>query len=120
MNAKDLLLKNGSATVSDLVALGETRHKARHDLEALVIAGAATKVKEGTLVTYTRVEALENQDDPKVRAVVSAMRPTKAISVGRLAARTGLPAEDVSRAIVAAVALGLAVQPFKTSRFRRA
>jgi hypothetical protein len=48
------------------------------------------------------------------------MRPTKAISVGRLAARTGLPAEDVSRAIVAAVALGLAVQPFKTSRFRRA
>ena len=133
-----LLIEKGKLAVSDLTELGESRHKARHDLEDLLAKGLVLKQKEGRTVTYVRVMnaddavAVMDADDAvtvvdhvmtvpaEVAPVVNALRPRKALSIPIIARRCGLPVADVRTALTQAVMLGLAVRPFNHSlRFRR-
>lgn len=113
MNAAEMLASQNIITVTDLEAAGLTRHQARHQCEALVAEGKASKFKEGSKVSYHRIAA-------EVPIVIAALRPKKALSVNCIARRCGLPKTTVEQALQIAVALGAARKPFKTQRFARA
>jgi len=117
MTATTLLDQKPSVSVSDIVALGVSRHKARHDLEALVESGLALKVTDGRTVTYTKI--VTAADAATDLTVLTALRPRKALSVTSIAHRTKMPPADVRQALLHLADRGLACRPFRSLRFRR-
>ena len=124
MDAKTLLEQNGTVTVSDLVAAGVDRHTARHQFEKLVAEGIALKITEGKKVSYSLVLPLGLTAlgvPPEAAPVLPHLRANKALSVARIARRSGLSVPEVRLAVAAAVACGLAIKPFQRSnRYQRA
>jgi hypothetical protein len=100
-------------TVSDLVAAGMDRHKARHTLEAMAAKGEAVKVTKGRKVSYRRLG--ENET-----AVLAALRDRKALSASVVSRRANLPVPTVVEVLAVLAAVGLARQPFRSRRFVRA
>jgi len=100
-------------TVADLTNKGVNRHKVRSLLEDLAKAGLVEKQKEGQKVVYAFHPLLAD-----VPNVLTVLRPRKAESIHKLAAKTGLPTQAVEQAVSLLVDHGFAVQPFHSERFR--
>lgn len=104
---------NQILTVADISGKGADRHKIRHVLEGLVVAGSVEKDKQGNKVVYT----FDPQQAPEA-AVLGILRSRKAQSIQHLAHRLDMTPENIQAAVQILQQQGVVEQPFHTQRFR--